>query len=143
MIYGSEDTRWRPGSGALFSCAGTEVDAVPYKPKKPCAYPGCPKLTDGRYCAEHAKEEARSYNRYERDPESNRRYGRMWKRVRAAFLAEHPLCEMCAAEGRLTPATLVHHRVKLTDGGGNEPENLQALCAECHSRLHAECGDYF
>jgi 5-methylcytosine-specific restriction protein A len=119
------------------------VDAVPYKPKKPCAYPGCPKLTDGRYCDEHAKAEARRYNRYGRDPESARRYGRTWKKVRAAFLAAHPLCEMCAAEGRLTPATLVHHKVRLTDGGTGETENLQALCAECHSRLHAECGDYF
>jgi 5-methylcytosine-specific restriction protein A len=119
------------------------VDAVPYKPKKPCAYPGCPKLTDGRYCDEHAKAEAKRYNHYERDPKSNKRYGRTWKKVRAAFLAAHPLCELCAAEGRLTLATLVHHKVKLTDGGGNEPENLQALCSECHSRLHAESGDYF
>ena len=26
---------------------------MPYKPLKPCAYPGCPKLTSKRYCEEH------------------------------------------------------------------------------------------
>lgn len=25
---------------------------MPYKPKKPCAYPGCPQLTYDRYCEE-------------------------------------------------------------------------------------------
>lgn len=30
-----------------------EGGQMPRKPKKPCAYPGCPNLTDGRYCPEH------------------------------------------------------------------------------------------
>jgi 5-methylcytosine-specific restriction protein A len=110
---------------------------------KPCAYPGCKNMTRGRYCEEHAKAEAKRYNRYDRDPESGKRYGRTWKQIRSAFLASHPLCEMCIEEGRLTPATLVHHKRKLTDGGTNDEDNLQALCLECHSRLHAENGDYF
>jgi 5-methylcytosine-specific restriction protein A len=109
---------------------------------KPCAHPGCPRLTGGRFCEEHAADEARRNNR-RRDPESNRRYGRTWKKVRAAFLAAHPLCETCVAEGRLTPATIAHHKVKLTCGGTSDERNLQALCSECHSRLHAENGDYF
>jgi 5-methylcytosine-specific restriction protein A len=110
---------------------------------KPCAYPGCPNLTQGRYCEEHAKAEAKRYNKHERDPESGKRYGRAWKQLRAAFLAANPLCEMCKQDGRLTPATLVHHKQKLTCGGTNDAENLMALCGECHSRLHAENGDYF
>jgi 5-methylcytosine-specific restriction protein A len=110
---------------------------------KPCAYPGCKNMTSGRYCEEHTKAEAKRYNKYDRDPGSGRRYGRTWKQIRSAFLASHPLCEMCIAEGRLTPATLVHHKRKLTDGGTNDEDNLQALCLECHSRLHAENGDYF
>jgi 5-methylcytosine-specific restriction protein A len=132
-----------PGGGASFLCAGKEADAMPYKPMKPCAHPGCPNLTDGRYCEKHAKTEARRYNRHGRDPLANKRYGRTWKKVRTAFLAAHPLCELCAADGRLIPATLVHHKVKVTDGGTSEEDNLQAHCAECHSRLHAEAGDYF
>ena len=116
---------------------------MPYKPKKPCAYPGCPKLTSGRYCEEHQKAEAKRYNHYERDPDSNKRYGRSWNRIRAAFLSANPLCEICTAEGRLRPAELVHHKRKLTNGGTNDWSNLQALCSECHSRLHSQQGDYF
>lgn len=41
---------------------------MPRKPKQPCAYPGCPKLSDGRYCEEHRKQEARRYETYSRDP---------------------------------------------------------------------------
>ena len=41
---------------------------MPRKPKRPCSYPGCPKLTEGRYCEEHAKTVNRNYNKYERDP---------------------------------------------------------------------------
>ena len=116
---------------------------MPYKARKPCAHPGCPNLTHSRYCEEHAKEEAQRYNRYGRDPETGKRYGAAWQKLRAAFLSAHPLCEMCKSEGRLTPATLVHHRRKLTDGGTNDWANLQALCLECHSRLHGRQGDYF
>lgn len=116
---------------------------MPYKPKKPCAHPGCAKLTAGRYCEEHQKQEAKRYNHCDRDPEANKRYGRSWNRIRTAFLSANPLCEVCKRDGRLTPAELVHHKRKLTDGGTNDWSNLQALCSECHSRLHAECGDYF
>ena len=116
---------------------------MPYKPKKPCAYSGCAHLTHGRFCEEHTKQEAQRYNRYERNPESNKRYGRSWAKIRAAFLHAHPLCEMCRDDGKLTAAELVHHKRKLTDGGTNDWRNLQALCSSCHSRLHGQQGDYF
>jgi 5-methylcytosine-specific restriction protein A len=116
---------------------------MPYKAKKPCAYQGCPNLTGGRYCEEHAKLAAKQYNQYSRDPATNKRYGRSWARIRAAFLSANPLCERCKRDGRLTPAEMVHHKVRLTDGGTNDWNNLMALCTECHSRLHAEQGDYF
>jgi len=114
---------------------------MPKAPKKPCKYPLCPNLTDSRFCEQHKQTEARRYDRYQRDPESAKRYGREWRLIRAAFLSANPLCEMCKSDGRLTPATLVHHRRKLTDGGSNDWENLQALCQSHHSQLHAEQGD--
>lgn len=40
----------------------------PKKPKKPCSYPGCPELTDGRYCEKHQKQENARYEKYDRDP---------------------------------------------------------------------------
>ena len=73
---------------------------MPYKAKKPCAYPGCAKLATGRYCEEHQKQEAKRYNRYDRDPDSNKRYGRTWKQIRAAFLSANPrFCQITGYGG--------------------------------------------
>ena len=52
---------------------------MPRKPKRPCSYPGCPKLTDGRFCEEHQRKENQRYEKYDRDPAAKRRYGRAWK----------------------------------------------------------------
>lgn len=42
---------------------------MPYKPKKPCAYPGCPNLTDAQYCSEHkALERKNIYRSGSRNP---------------------------------------------------------------------------
>ena len=116
---------------------------MPFKPQKPCAQPGCPALTRERYCGAHKRADMNRYNHHQREPETAKRYDGCWKKIRAAFLAAHPLCEMCEADGRLTPATIVHHKRKLSEGGTNDSDNLQSLCAECHSRLHAGRGDYF
>ena len=108
---------------------------MPYKPKRPCSHPGCGKLTDGRYCDEHRQIAERQYNQYLRDPDTNKRYGRAWKKIRARFLLRHPLCEQCLSEGRLTPAEEVHHILPLANGGTNEEGNLMALCKSCHSKI--------
>lgn len=36
---------------------------MPYRPKRPCAYPGCLNLTDGKYRDEHRKLVGRQYDR--------------------------------------------------------------------------------
>ena len=36
---------------------------MPMKPKRPCSFPGCPNLTDRRFCPEHEKLEAQRYER--------------------------------------------------------------------------------
>ena len=61
---------------------------MPKKPKRPCSYPGCPKLTDSRFCEEHAKAEAKRYEKYDRDPAVRRRYGRAWKRIRDSYVEQ-------------------------------------------------------
>ncbi|MEA4898685.1 MAG: HNH endonuclease signature motif containing protein [Christensenellaceae bacterium] len=114
---------------------------MPRRPPHPCAHPGCPKLTDSRYCEEHSKAEARRYNRYDRDPTSKKRYGRPWQKVRARFLAAHPLCAECLANGRTTPASEVHHILPLSRGGTHAEDNLMALCKPCHSAISARDGD--
>lgn len=66
---------------------------------------------------------------------AQRGYGGRWQRARLAYLAKHPLCRMCEAQGRVTEATLVDHikdhRGDMTlfwDSAGN----WQALCKPCH-----------
>jgi 5-methylcytosine-specific restriction protein A len=83
----------------------------------------------------------RQYNHYGRDPETNKRYGRAWKKIRARFLSKHPLCEQCKKAGRLTPAEEVHHILPLADGGTNDESNLMALCKSCHSKITAASGN--
>ena len=114
---------------------------MPRKPKRPCSSPGCPRLTDGRYCEEHAKAEAKRYEKYDRDPAVRRRYGRAWKRIRDSYIQQHPLCEKCGETGKLTPAEEVHHKLPLSQGGTHEQRNLIALFQPCHSKIHAERGD--
>ena len=106
---------------------------MPYKPKRPCSYPGCPRLTSGRYCEEHQKIITAHYNKHQRDPASKRRYGRAWKRIRDRYIAAHPLCEQCKRAGKITPAEEVHHILPLSKGGTHVESNLMALCKRCHS----------
>jgi len=115
---------------------------MPYKPKRPCAYSGCGRLAESeQHCVEHQKVVTKQYNQFERDPASNKRYGRAWKRIRDRYIKTHPLCEECQKQGRLTPSEEVHHILPLSKGGGSNTENLMALCKSCHSRITAESGD--
>ena len=108
---------------------------MPYKPPKPCAHPGCPNLTNARFCPAHTRQDAREYERYRRDPATRKRYGRAWSRIRNRYISKHPLCEQCEAEGRLTPAQEVHHITPLSEGGTHAEANLRALCTPCHSGI--------
>ena len=52
---------------------------MPQKPKRPCAYPNCPKLTDGLYCEEHKKITNQQYEKYGRRYKRSERYGSAWR----------------------------------------------------------------
>jgi len=77
---------------------------MPRKPMKPCRHPGCPKLTDGMYCEEHARLHAS-----DRASASVRGYNGRWEKARTRFLKAQPLCVRCMEQGRLTRATVVDH----------------------------------
>lgn len=113
---------------------------MPRKPKRPCSYPGCPQLTDGRFCEEHKKLEAKRYEMYDRDPETRKRYGRTWKRIRYQYITTHPFCEECEKNGKVVAATEVHHILPLAQGGNHAFANLMALCTPCHSEITAREG---
>ena len=65
-----------------------------------------------------------------------------WKKLRKSYLAEHPVCERCAAAGFVSVAEHVHHKIELTEENVKDPnitlnpDNLEALCFDCHRREH-------
>ena len=104
------------------------------RPKRICAYPGCPTLTDRTYCERHRQNVRRQYDQYRGTP-AQRGYGYKWRKYREQLLAEHPICEVC---GR--PATDVDHRIAVMGPADPlfwEPANHQALCHGCHSQKTA------
>lgn len=119
------------------------VKLMPIKPKRPCAYPGCPELVHGQYCVLHQKEMNKQYELFRRNPETAKRYGRSWRKIRNKFIQEHPLCQHCLEENRVKIAEEVHHILPLSRGGSHDEKNLMALCKSCHSRISVKDGDRF
>ena len=107
---------------------------MPYKPKKPCAYPGCPEVTNERYCIKHKKFMDARYDVRQRDKAVHAFYvSHEWKKLRQNYLIEHPFCAECRKYGKLTKATVVDHVIPIRQGGpALDENNLQALCASCH-----------
>jgi len=112
---------------------------MPFKPKKPCSYPGCPELIQAgeRFCTKHKKEDRKQYED-QRGSSTQRGYGAKWQKIRTMKLNIDPLCAECLRNGRTRVATQVHHK----DGNvrNNSLENLESLCLECHSRITAKEG---
>ena len=107
---------------------------MPMKPKRPCRFPGCPGFCEqGQvYCQEHI---AQSSDRM-RGGADARGYNAEWRKARNLFLKQHPLCDHCQAEGRITPATVVDH--VLPHRGDKrlfwDRANWQPLCREHHDK---------
>ena len=118
-----------------------EMAPMPRRPQRPCSYPGCPNRCDGQYCEEHESIMNRRYNKFFRSADSNKKYGRAWKRIRDRYVHKHPLCEQCLKEGRYVAVEEVHHIVPLAEGGSNDESNLMSLCRSCHEKIHHERGD--
>ena len=137
--YKDEPSREQSFEGFFYTPQGGEE--MPRKPLRPCSHPGCPNLCDGQFCEQHRTEERRKYDKYERSADVNRKYGRAWKRIRDRYAAEHPLCEMCLKEGRLTPVQEVHHILPVSKGGTHARDNLMSLCQSCHTKIHHDLGD--
>jgi 5-methylcytosine-specific restriction protein A len=78
----------------------------------------------------------------QRPSAARRGYGPRWRRARAAYLARHPLCGSCSAEGRLQPATVVDHVVPHRGDPGLfwDKRNWAALCKSCHDAKTAREG---
>lgn len=57
---------------------------------------------------------------------------RAWRTARQQALdRDRGRCVICGA-----PATEVDHLVRVADGGADDPANLRAICAHCHTERH-------
>ena len=66
-----------------------------------------------------------------------------WKRLRRGYLMQQPTCELCDRRGIISLAKDVHHARSFQLLRGAErlyyaysPDNLIALCKECHAWVH-------
>lgn len=64
--------------------------------------------------------------------------GVQWRRLRAAFLADNPVCADCLEEGQVTAATIAHHEEERLDNPDRalDSGNLTALCNRHHTMRH-------
>lgn len=115
--------------------------SMPNKLKTPCAFPGCPELCEigQQYCYRHQRQKRSQYDK-ERGSAAKRGYDTRWKKARALFLKEHPLCVKCLQEGKITLATVVDHIVP--HKGDYElfwdENNWQPLCKFHHDQKTAK-----
>ncbi len=118
------------------------VVPMPRKPKHPCKYQGCPNLVEcgESYCEKHKKVAAKEYEHFHRGYKGSERYDYTWRKIRQQYINAHPLCEMCNANSRVTPAVLVHHKKPIAEGGSNDFSNLMSLCNACHNKIHNSIG---
>ena len=102
---------------------------MPNLPPRPCAHPGCRNIatTDGR-CEHHP----RPHN-WPTQSRHERGYDRHWDVLRQQILdRDRHMCQPCLQDGIYTQAKEVDHKVPKSAGGTDDPDNLQAICRQCH-----------
>jgi len=112
---------------------------MPRRPVYQCKHPTCPAKAVGRgYCRKH-QELSRAGSR-KRASASDRGYDKAWERARKRKLANDPICEACAEDGRVVAADMVDHVVpiRVAPELRLRAENHRSLCWQCHGRKSAE-----
>lgn len=106
---------------------------MPSKPPSTCNQHGCVVLTNGRYCDDH-KKKAQQQQDKRRGTAAQRGYGSQWRKARAGYLRNHPLCVMCERDGRIVQAVIVDHIVphKMDRELFWDKANWQPLCKHHH-----------
>ncbi|AXG80453.1 HNH endonuclease [Streptomyces paludis] len=104
---------------------------MPRKPRTPCTIPGCPELTTGGRCAAHEREATA-----QRVTPGTSAYGRLWPRIRRAYLYANPWCVLCGRLANVADHFPLSRRELLAQGVLNPdtPKHLRPLCVACHNR---------
>ena len=142
MIFCILQKNWL--TGFLFGVMGVGMSE---EIKRPCAQNACNQLvTDSdRYCPVHAhlqvarKKQAACFQQKKNGNSAERGYDRRWRKYRLHFLRVNPLCVICQAAGRVTPATVVDHIIPHRGVSSLfwDYDNHQALCVACHVKKTA------
>ena len=68
-------------------------------------------------------------------PTKGQLYGTKWQKARAGYLAKHPFCVMCAAQGKRVLATVVDHIKPHRKDAALfwDKSNWQAICDTHHN----------
>ena len=113
---------------------------MPSRAPHPCNKPGCPSLTNKRFCEPHTQE---SKQRWRADLEAKRPsarergYDSRWEKASKGYLAKCKLCvQCCNLPGRVSLATVVDHIIP-HQGDMKlfwDRRNWQGLC-EPHHRI--------
>lgn len=69
-----------------------------------------------------------------------------WKKLRLAYIMQHPLCERCLSNGIVNGNNIqCHHKQSPFDEGLTEnerlerlldPNNIESICPQCHGKEH-------
>ena len=116
---------------------------MPLRAKRPCNKPGCPGLTDSKFCTVHeplGNQQNTERERW-RGTAASRGYDADWQRVRLeALKRDKYLCQNCLKNDRITPATMVDHIIPIIVNPALRLviENLQSLDDQCHAIKTAE-----
>lgn len=66
-----------------------------------------------------------------------------WRRKQKAILRrDHYQCQLCKRYGRISEASIVHHKLELAEYPelAMDDDNLVSVCRKCHNKLHDEKG---
>ena len=117
---------------------------MPTAAKRVCNHPGCGRTCDGNRCEKHLGMSAeKKAKRAAYDKARGSFYDRgyssrgQWGRLRLMILRRDPLCKLRILCDGTEPSTQVDHIIPRLKGGDDSLENLQGVCASCHSHKTA------
>ena len=94
------------------------------------------------------KYRAQTHDRFKKGKKWQKFYGsKVWRDLRAAKLADQPICERCLKHDIIRAATEVHHFRKFGSFPTEQEQwywflnydNLISLCHQCHNEIHRTC----
>ena len=110
--------------------------SMPSAIKTRCRFPGCNRAVRDRFCDEHRRATWRAADARRATP-AERGYDARWRRLRAWYIRQHPLCEDCLEEGIVCATAIeVDHILPISVRADMrlDASNLRSRCHMHHRR---------